>query len=96
MSRYFKDDFTEKIDEEISSVLDSMKSYGPDSKEYSQFLDQLERLKDLKRKERREPVNKNTWALIGANIFVTGMVLIWEHKHVITSRAFGNIIKPRN
>lgn len=96
LNRFFrKDEESAPIDEQIEAVLQSMTNFTPDSKEYSELLGYLERLNKLKTRNRRPPVSLDTWAIIAGNLLVTLVVVMYEQKHVLTTKAPSMIIKPK-
>lgn len=96
MLRYFfSNEVTTPIDPLIDEILDQMKTKGPDSTEYPDLLRHLERLHTLKAKDRRMPVSRDTIALICANLAGILLIVAYEQKHVMTSKALNQIIHPR-
>lgn len=85
-----KNPIEEKLDEEITKLLDEMATQEKDSDEYESMVDQFTKLYELRHKSR---ISKETVATIGANI--TGILLILSHEraHVIASKAFGLVKK---
>lgn len=86
----------EALDDLIERVTDDMLLFGPTHEEYPQLLNQLERLTKLKVQEKPERVSRDTLAVIAANLVGILIVVAYEQKHVMTSKAFGNILKPKN
>lgn len=83
------------IDCEIDAVLEKLKEVDPTDQEYSKLCDVLSRLHDLKRQSKKRSVSPDTMALIAANLGGIILVLAWEEKHVIATKAFGMISKLR-
>lgn len=83
------------LDSLIGRVIDDMEMIGPTHEEYPQLLSQLERLTKLRHGDKPKPVSRDTWALIGANILGILIITNYEQAHVVTSKAFGNIMKPK-
>lgn len=65
------------------------------SEEYSDLMTYLERLEELKAKERREPVSFDTFVIAGANLLGILVIVAYEQKHVMTSKAFTQLFKTR-
>lgn len=80
----------------LSRVTDAMLSTDPSTDEYMALLGQLERLTKLKAKEKPSRVSRDTLAVIAANLVGILIIVAYEQKHVVTSKAFGNILKPKN
>lgn len=91
----FTNDTDTPIDEQIKMVLSEMTEQGVDSEEYSKQLAYLERLHELKAKNRREALSWETIAIIAGNLAGILLIVAYEQKHVITSKAFGQVVRPR-
>lgn len=83
------------IDKQIAMVLKEMHLQRIGSEEYLALMTSLERLHELKMRERREPISRDTIALIAGNLMGILMIVAYEQKHVITSKGFGQVIRPR-
>lgn len=75
------------VDQPIKRVLDEMEMMGPDHESYDDYVDYLERMYKLKRDDRKTLVDPNTLVIAGANLLVTLIIVGYEQKHVITSKA---------
>jgi hypothetical protein len=83
------------VDEPIDRVLTEMNTYGPDSPEFEKQLRYLERLQEMKAGERRHfKVSPDTIALVLGNLAGILIIVAYENKHVMTSKAMG-YIKPK-
>lgn len=91
----FRKDQEEPLDELINEVLSQMNTLGPDSDEYPRLMAYLERLHELKAKSRRDPVSSDTLALIAGNLMGILLIVAYEQKHVMTSKGFTQIIRPK-
>lgn len=96
LRRFRKDDEPTPIDEQIVAVLNEMTTYGVDSGEYPILLRHLERLHELKTKTRQDPVSRDTMALIAGNLLGILLIVAYEQKHVMTSKGFSQIIRPKS
>ena len=83
------------LDSLIERVTDDMEMIGPTHEEYPQLLTQLERLTKLRHGDKPKPISRDTLALIAANLLGILIVVNYEQAHVVTSKAFGNIMKPK-
>lgn len=92
---FFSNEVTTPIDPLIDVVLEKMQTKGPDSEEYPDLMAYLERLHELKAKDRRAPVSRDTVALIAGNLLGILLIVAYEQKHVMTSKARDMIIRPR-
>jgi hypothetical protein len=94
------DRFTRKrhsvVDEPIAKVLTDMNQYGPDSKEYSELVDHLERLMEMKAKERQSRISPDTMAIVAGNLLGILIIVAYEQKHVIRTSGMNFVMKVRN
>ena len=90
-------DFNESgpIDDLIADVMREMASMKPYSDDYPEMLSYLERLTKLKGKKTREPVSSDTLALIFGNIAGILIIVAYEQKHVMVSKAFPQLVRPK-
>jgi len=96
MRRYFfRNDTTEPIDGQIEAILNEMRTAGVNSDQYSELITKLERLNDIKTKARLDPVSRDTIALIFGNLMGILLIVAYEQKHVMTSKGFSQIIRPK-
>lgn len=82
------------IDDEIKSVLDEMSRKGPLDEVYPDLLEKLERLYKLKASNRPERVSQDTLWMVGGNVFLGFLMVAYEQKHVMTSKAQSLIKLP--
>ena len=83
------------IDEPITAVLNDMNTYGPDSEEYSQLVDHLDRLIRLKQEEKRSRVSPDTMAIVAGNLLGILIIVAYEHNHVMASKATNFVLKTK-
>ena len=95
MLNYFKKDKSTPLDWQIDAILDEMQSIGVYSPEYPTMITYLERLKEAKTKTRRAPVNRDTLVIVGGNLLGILLIVAYEQKHVMTSKGFGQILRPK-
>lgn len=83
-----------QIDVALSDAFLALKHEAIDSKEYETMLARVQTLYEVKNQDKPRRVDPNTWAIIGANLL--GIILIIKHENVnvITSRAFGLLMRP--
>lgn len=92
---FFRRDRETPVDRQIKAVLDKMQAVGVLHEEYPKLMTHLERLYELKAKERLDPVSRDTMATIAGNLIGILLIVAYEQKHVMTSRAFTQIIRPK-
>lgn len=96
MLRYiFTTEPAEPLEDLITKVLDEMDTVGVKSEEYPKLMGYLERLYKVKASNRRAPVSRDTIALVAGNLLATLLIVAYEQKHVMTSKALSQIIRPR-
>lgn len=86
---------TDQLDDQVTRILDEMSMIDTESEEYQVLLGRLERLSELKAKKAPSPIDRNTIALIAGNLLGILLIVAYEQKHVMTSKGFGQIIKPK-
>ncbi len=92
---FFRNEKITPVDSLIEGVLDEMRMMGVDSEEYPKLMTYLERLYEVKAKERKDPVSHDTVALIVGNLMGILLIVAYEQKHVMTSKGFTQIIRPK-
>lgn len=93
--KFWTDPETTPIDKQIARVLDAMDATDTDSDEYKELMKRLERLNKLTTTHRRKRVSWDTILIVSGNILMTVIVVGYEQKHVLTSRAYDKI-RPTN
>lgn len=84
------------IDKQIKRILDDMDMFGPGSEEYDILLPQLKKLMKLKDTKKSKSIDPNTVVLVVGNLVGILIIVMYEEKHVITSKAFSVFVKSRN
>lgn len=83
------------LEKAIDRLHDDMQTVDPDSDQYAKMADNLTKLYKLRecdKPERRGP-SPDTLALITANLIGIGIIVGYEQKHVVTSKALGFLKK---
>jgi hypothetical protein len=84
-----------KLHEVMDNILSEMAQYGPDSPEYPKLLGHLERvIVMLDSKERRMPSPDGMLLVLG-NLFGILIIVAYEQKHVMTSKALSFVSKSK-
>lgn len=76
-----------KLTRQIDKLLEDMSVYPPDSPEYHAAITHLDKLMEIEREERKIRVSPDTWVLAGANFLGILVIVMYEQKHVVTSKA---------
>jgi hypothetical protein len=79
----------------VNKALLDLNNHPVGSEEYQKSLDALTKLHKLKEEEKSSPVSRDTLAVIAANLLGIFMIIKHERVNVITSRAFGMLLKPK-
>jgi hypothetical protein len=95
LTRLFTNDNVTPVDSLIDAVLEEMHAKGVYSDDYPDLMRKLEKLYKLKTKDRRPTVSPDTLALIAGNLLGILVIVAYEQKHVMTSKAMTQIIRPK-
>ncbi|MET0785751.1 MAG: hypothetical protein ABWY25_03520 [Paenisporosarcina sp.] len=95
MLRRFVKEKSSVLDEPIAHILSKMNKVGPESEEYPKLVNQLERLYRLQREPRRSRINPDVMAIVAGNLVGILIIVMYEQKHVVTSKGLGFILKAR-
>lgn len=80
-----------QLDPVVDRILADMEMYGPDSPEYAQLLEHLERAYNLRKTNDAKKVSPDTVVLVAGQLGIALIMVAYEQKHVITSKALGLI-----
>lgn len=81
------------LNEAIDHVLAQLKTEEPETEKYATMADQLVKLYTIKNENRSRRVSPDTWATVLANLAGIGIIVGYEQKHIITSKALGFVRK---
>jgi hypothetical protein len=82
------------IEEATVDTLRGLKTHPVTSEEYARTLDAVIKLRAM-RSEKPSSMDKNTRAVIGANLLGILMIIKHERVDIITSKALNLVLKPR-
>ena len=91
----FKKNEETPLDGLINDILIRMSQLSPDADEYEDLITQLERLHDLKTKQRPAAVSGDTKAIVIGNLVGILLIVAYEQKHAMTSKSFTQIVRPK-
>jgi threonine dehydrogenase-like Zn-dependent dehydrogenase len=92
---FTKNETQSKLDAEIQALLDKLDSItDKTSDDYAAILERVSKLHKLKAEEKPKRISADTALVVGANLVGILMIIHHEHAHAITSKAFGQILKP--
>lgn len=84
-----------QLDTAIIRVLDDMQQYDSNTPEYQALLSQLERLNTLKTTQRHRRVSPDQMALVAGNLLGILIIVAYEQKHAMVSKATGFLIRTQ-
>lgn len=90
-----KKDKRTNLEKEIDRVLSEASYLKPDSKEYAEIVENVEKLYKAKSYEKSSSVSPDTIATVVGSLLGIGLIIWNEQAHVITSKALGFVIKGR-
>lgn len=79
----------------IDNLISEMAGHDGNSEEYTKMCDNLETLYKLKSEDKTERLKPDTIAIVAGNILGILIIVGFERSHVMTSKALGNLLKPR-
>lgn len=83
------------IDYQINAIVQKMDEVGVEDPMYPKLMSYLLRLQDVKTNNRRKPVSLDTIAIVGGNILLGVIIVLYENKHVWTSKAVPQFLRPK-
>lgn len=93
MKQFFKKN--DAVDREIERICSRMSETSVDSVEYDKLSNRLHKLYEVKTEMEKPNIDRNTMAIIVANLATVGLILIFESNgNIITTKAL-SFIKGR-
>lgn len=86
---------TSDLDEAIARLMIVLSTKDPESEEYSKLLESIERLYALKKDYLPTRVSADAVFAVVGNLLGIAVIVGYEQKHVITSKALGFIMKSK-
>jgi hypothetical protein len=71
------------------ALLREMSEYGPGTPEYDKAMEYLERLSTVQTNNRAPRVSGDTVAIVLGNLAGILIIVMYEQKHVLSTKAFG-------
>lgn len=93
--RIFKEKEPTSLDKLITRVTTEMQKKGPLHDDYPALLADLERLNEVKMKQKRPKFSWDTVILAGGNLLVVVAIAVYERSHVPSSKGFNRFIPLR-
>lgn len=86
-----------EYDKSITRLLSDMDMYGPDSDEYSEMIKHLEKMRNWRAEEQTQTrVSPDTLAIVAGNILTVLIIVAYEQKHVVTTKALGFLMRGKS
>jgi hypothetical protein len=86
-----------KLDDAMINLLDGMDTYGSDCEEYPVLLGYLEKVSVLRKSEDpKRRVSADQRAFVIGNILTVLIIVMYEQKHVMTSKGLGFVLRNKN
>lgn len=82
-------------DEPIAKVLDSMKTFDPEDKEFPVLIRHLDELTKMKAEQSRHRVSPDTMLMVAGNLFGILIIVAYEQKHVLRSTATTFLLRAK-
>ena len=82
-----------ELDEAIDTAFMQLSLQTPGTEEYSQILNHVNMLVGMKTQTRQSPIDKNTVLIVAGNLVGILILVAYEQKHVVTSKALSFIQK---
>lgn len=83
------------INDEIERILAKMAITPVDSNEYRKLIVRVDRLFKMETQKRRDPVSRDMMLQVAGNLMGILVIVVFEQKNTITSKAFGEILRAR-
>lgn len=90
-----KQNKTDKLDEVVDRILEEMSMYGPETEEYQKLMKQLNKVYKLKADVAKKRVSPDTVVLAVANLLGILIIVAWEERRIISSKAMSLLIKAK-
>jgi hypothetical protein len=84
-----------KLEQVTENLLDEMLENGPDTEGYAKNLDHLVKLNDVRQTTGGTALNPNNMALVAGNLLGILIIVAYEQKHVMTSKAKDLLLKSK-
>ena len=81
------------LEKAIDQLLSEMANFSGDDDEYAKMVDQLDKLYKLKALDKPDRVDANTLAIVAGNLAGIIIIVGYESRNVVTSKALG-FIRP--
>lgn len=84
-----------QLDPVIDELLKELNDYPGYSEDYAKRVEQLEKLYKLRDGKTPDPMSQDTLVVVGGNVLIALILIGFEQKHVITTKAISFFSKLR-
>lgn len=84
-----------KLDDIMDKILAEMNEYGPNSPEYPALLKHMKKVIAMHPEMEKKSIDPNVIIGIIGNLLVAFTIIAYEQKHVMVSKSYDFIKKPR-
>lgn len=96
LKRFLPDRKDESLQRQIDAVLNEMQLKGVFHEDYPKLMTHLERLYEIKEKSQRPRLSWDTLVIVGGNLIGVLLIVAYEQKHVMSSKALAERIRPKH
>lgn len=86
---------SDKLDKVVDKLMNNLLEYNPEDKEFIDAMNHLDRITQMRAKDRPNRVSRDTMAIVIGNLLGILVIVAYEQKHVMTSKGLGQILKPK-
>src|SRR5690606_2356005 len=79
----------------ITKLVDELEQYDPTDPEFANAIEKLEQIVKVQGQKAQRSINPDTLLIVGGNLLGILIIVAYEQKHVLTSKASGFILKPK-
>lgn len=90
-----KKDKRTELEKEIDNLATSLRFYNPSEESYAKVASNLETLCRAQERVQKPKVSPDTLVTAASSLLGIGLILGYEHSHVITSKALAFVLKGR-
>ena len=87
---------SEKFDDALDRILDTMNEYEVGSPEYAKAVVFLERVGEVRKESEPDKISRDTYIIVAGGILQVILIVFAEQNHVVVSKALSFILKPKN
>lgn len=82
------------MDKAMLRILEDMEMFGPGTEKYQELLNQLDQFTKL-RAPAKQKLSRDNLILVAGNLLGIVLIVAYEQKNVLTSKAQAFVLKPK-